>query len=151
MLAGIEMLVQQIAVERIRIGAYVFAGFAFASVTVGFIQRTRDYLPVWRNDFALWEHAVAHVPELSVVQIQRATSLHNAGQTDAALEALEYALTHCEPDSLDRERIEAKRGETNDPKGVYIRTWECGLPKLLPRGKVSPPKVMEERNESFPI
>ena len=78
------------------------------------MKQTRDYLPVWRNDLALWEHAVQEVPQLPVVQIQRAISLKNAGQTTAAINALNYALTHCEPDDIDRQRIEEKLVEYSD-------------------------------------
>jgi hypothetical protein len=38
-------------------------------------------------------------------------SLQHAGQTEAALKALDYALAHCNPDDLDRERIKAKQIE----------------------------------------
>jgi hypothetical protein len=80
------------------------------------MHRTQEYLPVWRSDQALWEHAVAHVPELSVVQIQRAISLHNAGNTQAAVDALDYALAFCDPDELDRDRILAKKSEWQKPE-----------------------------------
>ncbi len=85
-------------------------------VTVGFAQKTRNYLPIWRNDFALWEHAAGQVPELSIVQFQRAMSLKDAGQTQAAMRALNYALTHCHPDELDRNLIEAELTEWRKSK-----------------------------------
>ncbi|MEZ6044399.1 MAG: hypothetical protein R3C11_02215 [Planctomycetaceae bacterium] len=42
------------------------------------------------------------------MQIQMANTLHDAGDTEAAIEHLEYALAHCNPDDLDRKRIEQK-------------------------------------------
>ena len=88
---------------------WAVGGALLLLVTVGFVARTQAQLPVWRNDLALWESAAQHVPQLPVVQIQRAISLHNAGRTDAALAALDYALIHCRPDELDRKRILEKQ------------------------------------------
>ena len=79
-----------------------------ALITIGFIQKTQNYLPVWRNDLALWSYASQQTPDLPAVQIQRAISLRNAGQSKEAMKALDYALTHCNPDEIDRKRIEAK-------------------------------------------
>lgn len=95
--------------QNVRNRGYVVASLAVLLATAGLICRTREYLPVWKNDLALWEHAVAHVPELAVVQIQRAISLYNAGDKEAAIETLDYALAHCNPDEADRERILAKK------------------------------------------
>ncbi len=97
----------------------VMGGVLMLLVAGSFVKATRDYLPVWRNDLALWEYAVQEAPQLPVVQIQRAISLKNAGQTAAAINALDYALTHCEPDPIDRQRIEEKlveyRGQLKSP------------------------------------
>lgn len=105
----VESAIETVPAQNVRKGGYILAGVAVLMATVGLIHRTREHLPVWRNDLALWEHAVSHVPELSVVQIQRAISLHNSGNTEAALETLDYALAHCNPDERDRERIAAKK------------------------------------------
>lgn len=105
------MAIERISSQKARNRGYVLATIAALLVTAGLVHRTRSYLAVWRNDLALWEHAVAHVPELAVVQIQRAISLYNADNKDAAIEALDYALAHCQPDELDRERILARKAE----------------------------------------
>jgi protein O-mannosyl-transferase len=91
--------------------SWAIAGLLMLLVASGLIQRTRDYLPVWQNDLALWEHAAQQAPSLPVVQIQRALSLYNAGHTEGALRTLDFALAHCEPDEMDRERILAKQAE----------------------------------------
>jgi hypothetical protein len=111
LVAGVGMVIQRIGETISRPLSWAIASAMMLLVTAGFVQRTRNYLPVWRSDLALWEHAVEQVPQLPVVQIQRAMSLQHAGQTEAALKALDYALAHCNPDDLDRERIKAKQIE----------------------------------------
>ena len=66
------------------------------------------YLPVWRDGMALWEHANRHVPQLAVVQIQRANTLRALGRTQDAVNVLQAALVQCSPDEIDRGRIEEK-------------------------------------------
>ncbi len=109
LLGCLGSIIPSVETPKARYGRLILAGLIMVLVVLGLARRTRDYLPVWRNDLALWEHANAHVPELCVVQIQRAISLHNAGDTHAALGALDHALLHCNPDELDQERIEAKK------------------------------------------
>lgn len=77
-------------------------------VVVGYSAATARYLPVWRDGTSLWEHANRHVPQLAVVQIQRANTLHELGETDQAIAVLEQALIRCSPDEIDRRRIEEK-------------------------------------------
>jgi hypothetical protein len=109
--SAIAVMIERVGALRLRQGATILAPVALLAATAGLMQRTREYLPVWRNDPALWEHAALEVPELSVVQIQRAISLYNAGETEAAITTLDYALAHCDPDQFDRERIHAKKSE----------------------------------------
>ncbi len=112
---AIALLVASLGVVLERVGqstslrfSRAIGGVLMLAIAGGLIKQTRDYLPVWRSDLALWEHAAQEVPELPVVQIQRAISLKNAGQRAAAINALNFALTHCEPDDIDRKRIEEK-------------------------------------------
>lgn len=75
------------------------------------VQKTSQYLPVWNNGMTLWTYTIEQVPQLSVVQIQMANTLHEAGRDTEALEHLEYALNHCDPDEWDRKRILKKMVE----------------------------------------
>lgn len=109
LVAGGCWLLQQISKRATPRMAWAVGGVLMILITSGFIQKTRNYLPVWRNDLALWSYASQQTPYLPAVQIQRAISLHNAGQTQAAIQALDYALAYCDPDEVDRERIEAKK------------------------------------------
>ncbi|MCA9041225.1 MAG: hypothetical protein KDA65_12805 [Planctomycetaceae bacterium] len=77
-------------------------------LVVLFTGKTAAYMPVWRNGMALWTYTEQQVPQLAVVQIQMANTLHAAGETNAARKHLQYALEHCSPDELDRQRIEQK-------------------------------------------
>jgi hypothetical protein len=88
------------------------------AAVAGYATAAREHLPVWRNGMALWQHAAAHVPQLSVVQIQRANSLHALGQHEQALAALQYALRECEPDRLDRKRILQKLRDWGGAEGA---------------------------------
>jgi hypothetical protein len=86
---------------------------------------TRQHLPVWENDRALWEHTMSRVPELPIVRIQYAMMLHEAGEDASAISILEETLTRHEPDDIDRERITTKiaawRGNDSDAGGT--REW----------------------------
>ena len=68
-------------------------------------QMTTQHLPVWRNGLALWQHSVQQSPQLTVVQIQLANTLHQVGQSQEAVAVLEKALARCNPDHVDRKRI----------------------------------------------
>lgn len=73
-----------------------------------FAAKTQAYLPVWRDGYSLWSHARREAPQLAVVQIQWANTLHAQGDAEGAITALEYAMECCAPDGPDRERIERK-------------------------------------------
>ena len=66
---------------------------------------TSLHLPVWQNAHTLWTHAMTRVPEIPVVRIQMAHTLHDAGQGREAIRTLQLALLNTEPDDLDRQRI----------------------------------------------
>ena len=96
-------------------------------VVVGYSAATLQYLPVWRDGTTLWEHANRHVPQLAVVQIQRAHTLHSLGEIDEAIAVLERALIECSPDESDRKRIE----ET-------LASWRTAAKAELPEPAQSP-------------
>ncbi|QDU82246.1 hypothetical protein Pla110_40010 [Polystyrenella longa] len=77
-------------------------------LVVTYTSKTAAYMPVWRNGMSLWTYTIEQVPQLAVVQIQMANTLHAEGETQAAISHLEYALANCSPDQLDRQRIEQK-------------------------------------------
>ena len=116
--AGLHAVVLQIAPirpprdsappERLPWPAGVVLLLTGLTVVVGYSAATVRYLPVWRDGGSLWEHANRHVPQLAVVQIQRAITLHALGETDEAVAVLERALIECAPDEIDRKRIEEK-------------------------------------------
>ncbi len=65
------------------------------------------HLPVWRNSVTLWNHAMAEAPELMVVRIQKAYSLHESGRETEAMMTLQKALQECPRDSVDHPRATA--------------------------------------------
>ena len=76
------------------------------AATIPLIIATYEHLPVWKNDQALWENAMARTPDLPLVHIQYAWMLHNSGHHEAAISRLQHTLTEMTPDKLDRSRIE---------------------------------------------
>lgn len=72
---------------------------------------TRDHLPVWRNGVSLWQHTVRRVPQLPVVQIQLANTLHAQGRDREAVAVLVATLGNPRLDDLDRRRIREKLGD----------------------------------------
>lgn len=79
----------------------VLAGAAVGACVVA----TTNHLPVWRNSFALWEHARAEQPDIPVVRIQMAYTLHDSGQVRDAVTVMSEALAETEPDEADRRRM----------------------------------------------
>ncbi len=73
--------------------------------------RTNQYLFVWKNDRALWEHASTQTPELPVVQYQYALALWRSGDHQKAIDTLERASSLDRVDRYDQERFEKKRLE----------------------------------------
>ena len=71
----------------------------------GALQATTLHLPVWQNSMSLWTHAKSRQPDLAVVRIQMAWTLHDLGQRREGIRELQRALTQCNPDQLDRQRI----------------------------------------------
>jgi hypothetical protein len=96
---------------------------------------TRQHLPVWENDRALWEHTMTRVPELPIVRIQYAMMLHTAGEDDSAVSILEETLTRYKPDSIDRERITAKISawHRDDSDAGGTREWVVRESLLRPQ------------------
>ncbi|MAT16193.1 MAG: hypothetical protein CMJ46_13095 [Planctomyces sp.] len=80
-------------------------------LVVAYTGKTVAYMPVWRNGMSLWTYTEQQVPHLAVVQIQMANTLQAEGRTEDARMHLLYALEHCSPDELDRQRIEQKLAE----------------------------------------
>lgn len=77
-----------------------------ALLAVFFGVLTTQHLPVWRNDAALWQHTLAHLPHVPVVRIQYAWMLHHQGQTAEAIQFMQSTLNDYGPDELDKVRIE---------------------------------------------
>lgn len=94
--------------DRRSFGQLATNGLAGATITflvIGYATLTAQRLPVWKDDVALWKRTVAQVPQLPVVQIQWADSLHRNGHERAAVAALRLTLSKYEPDDADRKRI----------------------------------------------
>ena len=74
-------------------------------LVVGALIATTQHLPVWRNSFTLWEHAMQHVPQLPAVRMQLALTHYDNGQTREAIRILQKAMLECRPDEIDRKRM----------------------------------------------
>ncbi len=66
---------------------------------------------IWRKPATLWSNTMQHVPQLAVVRIQWALTLHDAGRASEAQVVLQSALDECRLDEQDRQRIEVKLSE----------------------------------------
>ncbi len=67
---------------------------------------TLQHLPVWQNSHSLWTHAMEQHPKMPVLRIQMALTVHARGQEREAIRQLQLALLECQPDDLDRERMQ---------------------------------------------
>lgn len=75
------------------------------TAVVAAMALTAQHLPVWQNATTLWTHTMQAVPQIPVVRIQMAYTLHDQGQSREAVRTLQRALLETEPDQLDRKRM----------------------------------------------
>lgn len=68
---------------------------------------TLNYLPVWKDSYALWSYARTQVPEVVKVQIQWALTLHDLGRSAEACAALQQALQQGGSDQAEQDLIES--------------------------------------------
>ncbi|MCH2200340.1 MAG: hypothetical protein MK102_00100 [Fuerstiella sp.] len=87
-----------------------FMGITRWSLSLGLVVAallaTTQHLPVWRNSFTLWNHAMTQVPQLPAVRMQLALTYHDSGQNRQAVGILQQALLECQPDDCDRKRMD---------------------------------------------
>ena len=91
--------------RRMTSAATIAVGFVVGELLLASVHLSAEQLPVWRNGLALWQHADRHVPELPVVQIQLANTLHSLGRKRQAVTVLNRALRETAPDAIDRRRM----------------------------------------------
>ncbi len=77
-----------------------------AGAVAGSLFLTSQHLPVWQNSESLWSHALSRYPNMPVLRIQMALTLHDSGRVAEAIRQMTYTQSDCNPDDLDRERIE---------------------------------------------
>ncbi|MBL4882995.1 MAG: hypothetical protein JKY95_00485 [Planctomycetaceae bacterium] len=105
---GKQSIKQEQTIKNSELWAHkiLLAGLSIA-IIVGSIQ-TSSYITVWRNDYALWEHAVKQTPELPVVQYQYALAQWRTGEHHDAIKTLEYAIALDRVDEYDLSRFDKK-------------------------------------------
>ncbi len=81
------------------------ASLAIVMVTLSYSAMAMKYVHVWREPATLWSHALEQSPELPVVQIQWALTLHDQGETAQACAMLEQVAAGRRADEGDRRRI----------------------------------------------
>jgi hypothetical protein len=87
------------------------SGTGIAAVIIATSMGSAAQAKIWQDPLTLWSDTMRHVPQLAVVRIQWAITLHDAGRTLEARRVLESALAECEMDAHDRRRIEEKLAE----------------------------------------
>ena len=80
-------------------------GLVAVAALAACLTLTQLHLPVWQNSQSLWTHALQRSPQIPVLRIQMALTLHSSGQTREAIRQLQLALLQCQADELDRERM----------------------------------------------
>lgn len=106
-----ELLLQSITKPRDCVAGFGLRMAAAGSTAVlvaavmSYTAMSMRYVQVWRNPTTLWTHALEHSPELPVVQIQWALTLHARGETQRACDVLEQVMAGPRADEGDRLRI----------------------------------------------
>jgi hypothetical protein len=75
------------------------------TVVAAALSVTVQHLPVWKNSFTLWNHAMTKVPRLPVVRMQLALTHYDCGRKREAVRILQQGLLECQPDKRDRKRM----------------------------------------------
>jgi hypothetical protein len=98
--------------RRLCVGTVVAVMMAVA--VASYSAMAQEYVEVWRNPVTLWSHAVARTPEMPVVRIQWALTLHDRGDSAKARAVLEDVLRGTRADEGDRLRIARLLNEWSD-------------------------------------
>lgn len=106
---GIEAVLARIAKMQssglgLRFAATAASGVLVAAI-MSYAAMSMRYVQVWRNPTTLWAHALDRSPQLPVVQIQWALTLHDRGETQRACQVLENVLSGTRADEGDRLRV----------------------------------------------
>jgi hypothetical protein len=120
--AAVQRLAERVAEQlpgRGRGLSGLAAGAVLLLAVCGSFFRTQAYLPVWKNPESLWSHAMQHVPQLAVVRIQWASTLHASGRVREAVDVLRLAQQECHADDADRRRMEQ-----------HLTEWTAELPRI---------------------
>lgn len=110
MVAGVLRRIVAITGPRVAHASIIFscgikAGLSACAVATCLVL-TSHHLPVWRNSDSLWSHALSHYPDMPVLRIQMALTMHDNGHVHEAIQVMKLTQLHCKPDELDRERIQ---------------------------------------------
>lgn len=89
------------------------------------------YLPVWNSPFDLWTHTLTCYPNMPIARIQMALTEYDSGRVSTAVEQMRAALRECEPDELDRERM-----------NVFLEEWEREAAKKRPPEELKTPDLL---------
>lgn len=106
---GIERLFHEVSTSSdsfVRLLSGITRWSLSAGLVVAMLLSTCQHLPVWRNSFALWNHAMTQAPQLPAVRMQLALTHYDSGRTREAISILQKALLECDADSRDRQRME---------------------------------------------
>jgi protein O-mannosyl-transferase len=80
-------------------------GMAALTAVAASLLVTSGHIPVWRNSLTLWTQTQQRQPDIPVVRIQMALTLHDIGQTREAVRTMSLALVETQPDEGDRRRM----------------------------------------------
>lgn len=107
-----------------------------ACAVVACLITTWNHLPVWTNSQSLWTHALTKYPDMPVLRIQYALTMHSSGRVREAIRLMKLALLQCQPDDLDRDRMQR-----------LVNTWQGELSK---RSSVAEGPTRGQRDHSRP-
>lgn len=117
--SAVERMLQSVTDPSLSILRWISSGVKsglLSCVIVACLVTTWAHLPVWTNSQSLWTHALSKYPDMPVLRIQYALTMHNSGRVRDAIRLMSLALLQCQPDDLDRERMQR-----------LVRTWQDEL------------------------
>jgi len=105
-----------VAAIRRRLCVGTVVAMMMAVAVASYSAMGQDYVEVWRNPVTLWSHAVVRAPDMPVVRIQWALTLHDRGEAAEARAVLEDVLRGTRADEGDRLRIARLLNEWRDAR-----------------------------------
>jgi hypothetical protein len=132
---GLQIVLRYEPGSVTRVGSMFLAPLKAGIVVLllaGCFAATSKHMPVWKNADSLWSHALTQYPNMPIFRIQNALTKYDNGHVQEATVLMKDALRDCQPDDLDRERMQD-----------FVKEWQAEVDRA---GSIVNRATSENRN-----